>query len=303
MKKPKPGRQRADQTTVLLAASHQNSVLAELDNHDLNKVRYSAYGQRSTELNPVASMAFNGEFREPDTGWYLLGNGYRAYNPVLRRFHSPDSLSPFGGGGLNAYAYCVGDPINHSDPTGHLALSALFRAIVSKPASSLILVSMAVGGLTAILGRVVRNSDTGKILMVVGAGLVAISAGFMFGRTAYSRLRPSRGTGIPTTTARGLMMHPDDFYAMRNTNRIVVDYPPPYQSLTPRQSPTPSRISLPRPETPPPSYHEVIPARRTPPPSRSASISSDSSSGWANSINLYGNQLSLSRRRSSIRSS
>jgi RHS repeat-associated protein len=58
--------------------------------------------------------------RETNIGWYLLGNGYRAYNPRLMRFHSPDSWSPFGGGGLNAYMYCVGDPINRVDPTGHV---------------------------------------------------------------------------------------------------------------------------------------------------------------------------------------
>ncbi|MFC9753074.1 RHS repeat-associated core domain-containing protein [Streptomyces sp. NPDC056921] len=38
---------------------------------------------------------------------------------TLARFHSPDSLSPFGDAGLNAYAYCLGDPINRVDPTGH----------------------------------------------------------------------------------------------------------------------------------------------------------------------------------------
>ncbi len=37
------------------------------------------------------------------------------------RFNSPDSLSPFGRGGLNAYAYCQGDPINRSDPGGHIS--------------------------------------------------------------------------------------------------------------------------------------------------------------------------------------
>lgn len=62
---------------------------------------------------------FNGELLDDITGHYLLGNGYRAYNPVLMRFNSPDSLSPFGEGGLNAYAYCAGDPVNRSDPSGH----------------------------------------------------------------------------------------------------------------------------------------------------------------------------------------
>ncbi|MEE4693607.1 RHS repeat-associated core domain-containing protein, partial [Pseudomonas alliivorans] len=40
------------------------------------------------------------------------------FNPVLMRFNSPDRLSPFGEGGLNAYAYCKGDPVNQVDPTG-----------------------------------------------------------------------------------------------------------------------------------------------------------------------------------------
>lgn len=35
------------------------------------------------------------------------------------RFNSPDSLSPFGKGGLNAYVYCEGDPINRDDASGH----------------------------------------------------------------------------------------------------------------------------------------------------------------------------------------
>ena len=34
------------------------------------------------------------------------------------RFYSPDSLSPFDAGGLNSYAYCSGDPLNYSDPSG-----------------------------------------------------------------------------------------------------------------------------------------------------------------------------------------
>lgn len=50
--------------------------------------------------------------------FYALGNGSRYYSVVLRRFCSPDALSPFGKGGYNTYAYCSGDPVNRTDPTG-----------------------------------------------------------------------------------------------------------------------------------------------------------------------------------------
>ncbi|MBF8673322.1 RHS repeat-associated core domain-containing protein [Pseudomonas fulva] len=80
---------------------------------------YSPYGAGGERSEP--GLAFCGELRDPLTCSYPLGNGHRHYTPSLMRFHTPDTLSPFGNGGLNAYAYCVGDPVNHSDPTGQRA--------------------------------------------------------------------------------------------------------------------------------------------------------------------------------------
>lgn len=45
--------------------------------------------------------------------------GYRHFRPAQTRFPSPDDLSPFDEGGLNAYVYCKGDPQNYTDPSGH----------------------------------------------------------------------------------------------------------------------------------------------------------------------------------------
>jgi len=46
---------------------------------------------------------------------------------VLMRFNSPDSLSPFGKGGVNAYAYCAGDPVNRADANGHSWYASIAR--------------------------------------------------------------------------------------------------------------------------------------------------------------------------------
>ncbi|KPW93886.1 RHS repeat-associated core domain-containing protein, partial [Pseudomonas syringae pv. coryli] len=109
--------------TLLLLTDANQSVLAEFQQNTLRTAVYSAYGERHSDDSLLSVTAFNGEVCEKDTGWYLLGNGYRAYNPGMMRFHSPDSLSPFGAGGLNPYTYCLGNPIAWRDPTGHDASS------------------------------------------------------------------------------------------------------------------------------------------------------------------------------------
>lgn len=110
----------AEETTrsALLAADSGDSVLRVKSQALPESVAYSAYGLHSPNAIPAQRPAFNGHLLVGDL--YLLGNGYRGYNPVLMRFHSPDSLSPFAAGGLNCYAYCAGDPVNFSDPSGHM---------------------------------------------------------------------------------------------------------------------------------------------------------------------------------------
>ena len=108
--------------TTLLATDQQRSVLQTLAGTDTQPMAYTAYGHRSAESGLSSLLGFNGERPDPFTGHYLLGQGNRAFNPVLMRFNSPDELSPFGDGGINAYAYCGGDPVNRYDPSGNIYL-------------------------------------------------------------------------------------------------------------------------------------------------------------------------------------
>ncbi|MBV4496811.1 sugar-binding protein [Pseudomonas sp. SWRI12] len=120
--------------SLLLAGDYSGSVLREVDGGEVREIAYAAYGYRDAEQSVASRPGYNGEVRD-ETGWYLLGNGYRAFNPRLMRFHSPDSWSPFGEGGVNAYAYCR-DPVNFTDPTGHGVLSSLRKFFGFKSKSS-----------------------------------------------------------------------------------------------------------------------------------------------------------------------
>ena len=104
---------------TLLATDQQRSVLNALDATQPHLLVYTPYGHRPAENGLLSLLGFNGERPDPVTGHYHLGSGYRQFNPVLMRFNSPDSWSPFGEGRVNAYAYCGGEPMNRNDPSGH----------------------------------------------------------------------------------------------------------------------------------------------------------------------------------------
>jgi len=106
-------------TQQLLATDRLQSPLLASAASGWAHSAYLPYGYRVTQAGAPA-LGFTGQLIEPEMGWYLLGNGHRAFNTNLMRFHSPDRLSPFNEGGINAYAYCGGDPANKIDPSGQI---------------------------------------------------------------------------------------------------------------------------------------------------------------------------------------
>lgn len=116
----------------LLATDKLGSVIEDSTGE---RRAYSAYGMADIQGGPMS--AFCGEQRDSLTGGYHLGNGYRQFNPAIMRFHALDGMSPFGKGGINAYAYCTGDPINKSDPTGHTGWIPVLTQSASSIATAL----------------------------------------------------------------------------------------------------------------------------------------------------------------------
>ncbi|CAM3505073.1 RHS repeat-associated core domain-containing protein [Bordetella flabilis] len=114
----------------LTASDAAGSVLSASSGANREEFAYSPYGE-DQDKNNVTISGYTGQYRDPLLPGYMLGNGYRAYLPALMRFAQADSpaYSPFGRGGINPYAYCAGDPINRSDPSGHFFLTHWIKHI------------------------------------------------------------------------------------------------------------------------------------------------------------------------------
>lgn len=101
--------------SALLSVRLDNSIHTTSTPHSQQTLGYTVYGFSAHAASVL--IAFTGEIYQTLAAGYLLGSGYRFYQPTLMRLTSPDSLAPFDI--LNSYAYCAGDPVNYTDPSGH----------------------------------------------------------------------------------------------------------------------------------------------------------------------------------------
>lgn len=191
------GRAQAGAPVQAYGTDLQQNVLASAAADRFAEFAYAPYGHRPGEGGLFSVLGFCGEQLDPVTGLYLLGNGYRAYSPTLMRFLSPDSLSPFGAGGLNPYAYCGGDPINRTDPTGHfwktllgigLAIAGFVLSVVTMGvATPLAIAGVTLAAASAVLGV------AGAIVDEVAPGSVA---GEILGWASLATGLASAGVGV-----------------------------------------------------------------------------------------------------------
>lgn len=105
------------------------------------------------QTNP---LGFQGERLDLFTGLYPLGQGYRWYSPVLRRFCQYDRIaSPFGIGGANGYAFAMNNPVGMGDPSGQgviASIIAFISSLVSMVSACVSAVTSAVSSVSAAVG-------------------------------------------------------------------------------------------------------------------------------------------------------
>ena len=156
----------------------------------------SAADKANAELNP---FRYRGYYYDSETGYYYLQTRY--YNPEWGRFINADSLinqsSPLG---YNLFAYCLNNPINMSDSTGHMPF---------------FLVTATIGAVVgAIAGGIIAANNGGNVWAGIGIGAAAGAlAGTGVGMAAGAALAGSitattgaviaGGSALATTVSAG----------------------------------------------------------------------------------------------------
>ncbi|MEE4666148.1 RHS repeat-associated core domain-containing protein [Pseudomonas alliivorans] len=246
-------REGNDSAADLIVTDTQNSALGVTTAAQQIDIAYSPYGHRDPDLFGTALPGFTGAQPERVTGHYLLGNGYRAFNPTLMRFNSPDSLSPFGKGGLNAYAYCAGNPVNRIDPTGHMSFSSL--GVIAG------LILTATGVASAVVGGVTKDSNPELSSPLMIAGIVAavlgvgVAGGSVIAKTAASRpsvLRVESGARVSPNRRGGVSGPPR---LQGNGRRSSNPYSSNGRVSSHQPDRSPPSFDL---ESPPPTYEDVV---------------------------------------------
>ncbi|MEY9582010.1 RHS repeat-associated core domain-containing protein [Sinorhizobium fredii] len=107
-------------TKYFLHRDHLSSVRAvtNINGTVAESTRYAAFGEPSNKAM-TTQKNYVGERFDPETGLMYLNARYM--DPTFGRFISPDDWNPtLAGVGTNRYAYAANDPVNRSDPNGHV---------------------------------------------------------------------------------------------------------------------------------------------------------------------------------------
>jgi RHS repeat-associated protein len=162
----------------------------------VQRTTFRPYGDKASVTGThQESKGYIGERHDAETGYVFLSARY--YDPVLGRFISPDWWDPnLPGVGLARYTYSDNDPVNKSDPSGHIAPLAAYAAIVAATVIGDFVISAAMHqldsvnnpapsmGVSSVRGTAVATA-TMAFGLVPGAGL-----GFALSATSRGAVGP-----------------------------------------------------------------------------------------------------------------
>ena len=175
---------------------------------------YDAYGNCTVSGDAVLAqyckIRYRGYYFDTETGLYWVQTRY--YNPQWCRWISPDSigyLDPEIADGLNLYAYCINDPVNLYDPTGHSwdwnsfwrGLGYLFTGIGAIISGALVIACgvatlpmLLVAGITIAAGSLTTINGVSEVVDA-GTGYNFIEDGLFAGNSsAYNTYATITGT-------------------------------------------------------------------------------------------------------------
>lgn len=171
----------------------------------------------------LTTVMFEGERRDSLTGNYSPGNGQRSYLPALMRCNQPDSWSPFGLGGVNTYAWCAGDPVNHADPSGHLSWQAITG--IATGILGLALVPFTLGESLTIGSCLIASLETASAATAIASGALEDThpyASAVLGWVSFSIGILSLGSGVTASLVRTGNRLPCTTWGWQNIHNIGI---------------------------------------------------------------------------------
>ena len=183
---------------------------------------YDAWGKvinidGDEDLIEINSYLYKGYYYDKETQLFYCNSRY--YSPELCRWISPDSieyLDPQSINGLNLYCYCMNNPINKYDPSGHFAISAaLFIGTI--------VVGALIGGGTAAYSSIKKGDEWYEVALktLSGAALGGMLGAAMGTGAALAAGGTIAGLSVSASVAVGMGVTVGGSAVLGATNSFV----------------------------------------------------------------------------------